>query len=96
MLHWFKKNAKLFHYAAQNSLPATKKVKFTLDSHIQSFFWPVFSVFSPNAGKYGPKKPPYLFIYLHFIYSLQYIKTHDLKVQLNCTAVQIIRYMHAN
>ena len=37
-----------------------------------------------------------LFIYLHFIYRWQYIKTHDLKVQLNCTAVQIIRYMHAN
>ena len=35
-------------------------------------------------------------IYLHFIYRWQYIKTHDLKVQLNCIAVQIIRYMHAN
>ena len=37
-----------------------------------------------------------LLIYLHFIYRWQYIKTHDLKVQLNCIAVQIIRYMHAN
>ena len=33
----------------------------------------------------------YLFIYLHFIYRLQYIKTHDLKVQLNFIAVQLIR-----
>ena len=38
----------------------------------------------------------YLFIYLHFIYHWQCIKTHDLKVQLKCIAVQIIRYMHAN
>ena len=40
----------------------------------------------------------YLFIYLHFIYRLftLYIKTHDLKEQLNCIAVQMIRYMHAN
>ena len=27
---------------------------------IRSFFWSVFSVFSPNAGKYGPEKTPYL------------------------------------
>ena len=34
---------------------------------IRDFFWPVFSrirteyaVFSPNAGKYGPEKTPYL------------------------------------
>ena len=38
----------------------------------------------------------YSFIYFYFIYRWQYIKTHDLKVQLNCIAVQIIRYMHAN
>ena len=38
----------------------------------------------------------YLFLYLHFIYRWQYIKTQDLKVQLDCIAVQIIRYMHAN
>ena len=31
------------------------------------------------------------FIYLRFIYCWQYIKTHDLKVRLNCIAVQIIR-----
>ena len=37
-----------------------------------------------------------LFIYLRFMYRWQYIKTDDLKVQLNCIAVQIIRYMHAN
>ena len=24
------------------------------------FFWSVFSIFSPNAGKYGPEKTPYL------------------------------------
>ena len=26
----------------------------------QSFFWSVFPVFSPNAGKYGPEKTSYL------------------------------------
>ena len=27
---------------------------------IRVFFGPYFPVFSPNAGKYGPKKTPYL------------------------------------
>ena len=27
---------------------------------IRRFFWSVFSVCSPNTGKYGPKKTPYL------------------------------------
>ena len=31
----------------------------------------------------------YLLIYVYSIYSWQYIKTHDLKVQLNCIAAQI-------
>ena len=32
----------------------SRRVKYV---QIQSFFW---SVFSPNAGKYGPEKSPYL------------------------------------
>ena len=27
---------------------------------MRSFLWSVFSAFSPNAGKYGPEKTPYL------------------------------------
>ena len=33
----------------------------------------------------------FYFIYLHFIYRWQYIKTRNVKVQLNFIAVQIIR-----
>ena len=28
---------------------------------IRSFFWSVFSSFSPNPGNYGPEKTPYLY-----------------------------------
>ena len=52
---------------------------------IPNFFWPVFSriwteygeqylsVFSPNAGKYGPEKTPYLDFFTQCKY-LQIIK----------------------
>ena len=50
---------------------------FSLDIHcvksvqIRSFFWSVFSAISPNIGKYGPKKTPYLDIF-HAVIALLY------------------------
>ena len=34
----------------------TKKTHFVKSVQIQSFFCPYISVFSPNAGNYGPEK----------------------------------------
>ena len=37
-----------------------KKTHFVKSVQIQSFFCPYISVFSPNAGNYGPEKNAYL------------------------------------
>ena len=45
---------------------------------IRSFFWSVFflntAVFSPNAGKYGPEKTPYLDTF----HAVQYLGTNQM------------------
>ena len=45
---------------------------------IRSFFGPYFPVFSPNAGKYGPEKSPYLdtfhVVYKQLVFKIKFVK----------------------
>ena len=50
--------------ALLKELPKTFHCTFDFTSYL--------SVFSPNAGKYGPEKPPY-FDYFHAVYTCCYL-----------------------
>ena len=68
---------------------------------IRSFFWSVFSrifphtpylsVFSPNAGKYGPEKTPYLDTF-HAVYHNKILPC-DVRATMNSVIVLIIFYV---